>query len=162
MWRRREILGALGTGVAGLALAANKTEGADRPSGDDDPKYAGMKKSCSEACGNCAEACNKTFHYCVEQASTGKVRHAKVAQTVADCAAFCALSAQMISRKSVMMTLSCRACADACRRCAQECEAFDTDLDMTICVDACKRCEESCREMVKAIGAESRSDSKAG
>jgi hypothetical protein len=152
MWRRRDILGALGTGAAGLALVANKAQAFDQASGGDDPKHAGMAKSCCDACGNCAEACNKAFHHCIEQASAGKPRHAKMAQMVADCAAFCALSATMISRHSMLMTLSCRACADACRRCAQECATLDTDIDMRICVDACQRCEESCRNMVKAMG----------
>jgi hypothetical protein len=155
MWRRRDILGALGTGAAGLALIATKTKAAYGQSGADDPKHAGMTKSCCDTCGDCAVACNKAFHHCVEQASNGKPRHGKMAQTVADCAAFCALSATMISRKSLMMVLSCQACADACRRCARECEIFDTDLDMTICKDACVKCEESCRNMVKAMGAES-------
>jgi len=161
MWRRREVLGALGTGVAGLAFVVNKTEASDRQSGEDDPKHAGMTKSCCDACGDCANACNKAFHHCLEQASAGKARHAKMAQTVADCAAFCALSAEMISRHSMMMTMSCRACADACRRCAQECETFDTDIDMKICLDACQRCEESCRNMVKAMGDGSRPGPKA-
>ena len=113
MWRRRDILGALGTGAAGLALVANKAQAFDQASGGDDPKHAGMAKSCCDACGACAEACNKAFHHCVEQASAGKPRHAKMAQMVADCAAFCALSAEMISRHSTLMILSCRACADA-------------------------------------------------
>jgi hypothetical protein len=152
MWRRRDILGAFGTGAAGLALMANKTEASNHQSGEDVPKHVGMAKSCCDACGTCAEACNKAFHHCIEQASAAKPRHAKMAQTVADCAAFCALSAAMISRQSAMMTLSCRACADACRRCAQECETFDTDIDMKICLDACQRCEESCRNMVKTMG----------
>jgi hypothetical protein len=155
MWRRRELLGALGTGAAGLTLMINKAQASDRPSGDDDSKHAGMKKSCCDTCANCAEACNKAFHHCLEQAAAGKPQHARMAQTVADCAAFCALSAALISRKSMMMILSCRACADACRRCAQECETFDTDLDMKICADACQRCEESCRNMVKVMGADS-------
>jgi hypothetical protein len=152
MLKRREILGALGTGAAGLALFSGKNAAAFGQSGTDDPKHAGMKKSCCDACGECAQACNKTFHHCVEQASANKSGHARMAQTVADCAAFCALSAEMISRHSKMMALSCRACADACRQCAKECATFDTDLDMKICVDACQRCEESCRNMVKAMG----------
>jgi NAD-dependent dihydropyrimidine dehydrogenase PreA subunit len=152
MLKRREILGALGTGAAGLALFARNTDAAAGQSGTDDPKHAGMKHSCCDACGECAQACNKAFHISVELASAGKPRYARMAQTVADCAAFCALSAQMISRNSVLMTLSCQACADACQRCGQECETFDTDLDMKICLDACKRCEESCRNMVKAMG----------
>jgi hypothetical protein len=43
-------------------------------------------------------------------------------------------------------------CADACHRCAQECESFDTDVDMKICFDACQKSEETCRNMVKAMG----------
>jgi len=152
MLRRREILTALGTGAAGVALLARRSDAAGGQSSADDPKHAGMAKSCCDACGTCAEACNKAFHHCIEQASAGKPRHGKMAQTVADCAAFCTLSAQMIARHSMMMVLSCRACADACRRCAQECETFDTDIDMKICLDACQRCEESCRNMVKTMG----------
>ena len=154
MWRRREVLGALGTGAAGLAFVASKTEVAAGQSGEDDPKHAGMRNSCCDACGECAKACNKAFHHCVEQAAAGKSRHAKMAQIVADCAAFCALSAEMINRQSAMMVSSCRACAEVCRQCAQECQTFDTDLDMKICLDACERCEESCRNMVKAMGTE--------
>jgi hypothetical protein len=151
MWRRREIFGALGTGAAGLALIAAKSAVADQDSGAEDPKHAGMKKSCCDTCGECAQACNKAFHHCLEQASGGKPRHAKMAQTVADCAAFCALSSELISRHSMMMALSCRACADACHQCAEECETFDADLDMKACLEACKRCEESCRNMVKSM-----------
>jgi hypothetical protein len=104
MLKRREILGALGMSAAGIALWADKTLATAAQSGDDDPKHAGMKKSCCDACGECAQACNKAFHHCVEQAAGGKPRHAKMAQTVADCAAFCALSAEMISRQSMMMS----------------------------------------------------------
>jgi hypothetical protein len=154
MWRRRELLGALGTGAAGLALMARRTGAADTGPTDGDPKHAGMEKSCYGACNDCAEACNKAFHHCVEQASAGKPRHGKMAQTVVDCAAFCGLSAELISRHSTMMVFSCQACADACRRCAQECESFDTDLDIKLCFEACQRCEESCRNMVKAMGAD--------
>ena len=152
--RRRELLGALGTGAAGLAFIANRTDAAEAGRDDGDPKHAGMEKSCCDACGDCAQACNKAFHHCVEQAAAGKARHARMAQTVADCAAFCALSTEMISRHSMMMVFSCQACGDACRRCAQECESFDTDLDMKLCFEACQRCEESCRNMVKAMGAD--------
>jgi hypothetical protein len=160
MWRRRELLGALGTGAAGLALIAKGSQAADPTSAQDDPKHAGMQKSCYDACNECALACNKAFHHCVQQASAGKPRHATVAQTVADCAAFCALSAELIARRSTMMVFSCQGCADACRRCARDCESFDTDLEMKICLDACQRCEESCRNMVKEMGADPGPESK--
>jgi len=155
MWRRREIIAALGTAAAGPVLLAKSTDAANRPSGEDDPKHAGMRKSCCDACGHCAEACNKAFHHCLEQAAAGKARYATMAQTVADCAAFCTLSAEMIARQSAMMILSCRACADACGRCGHECDTFNSDVEMKTCADACQRCEESCRNMVKEMGAES-------
>jgi hypothetical protein len=154
MWKRREILGALATGAAGVALAVNRTDAADDTPGEDRAKLAATMKSCGDICGDCAEACNKAFHHCLEQAAAGKAPHAKMAQITADCAAFCALSAQMISRSSAMMALSCQACAQACARCAHDCETFDTDLQMKVCLDSCKRCEESCRTMVKTMGAD--------
>jgi hypothetical protein len=154
MWRRRELLGALATGAAGLTVATGKVSAAQTTAQADTPEHAAMKKSCCEICAECADACNKAFHHCIQQAAGGKLPHARMAQTVVDCAAFCALSAQMISRGSRMMSLACGACAEACRTCAQECESFDTDLEMKICLDACKRCEESCRNMVKVMGDE--------
>ena len=162
MWKRRQILGLLGTGAAGLAFVGTKANADLQQSGRDDPRHAGMKKSCCDACGECAQACDKAFHHSLEQASAGKPAYARLAQTVADCAAFCNLSAQMIARGSTMMLLSCRACADACRRCAQECGVFDTDLDIKICTEACQRCEESCRNMIKAMGAETGPAPKTG
>ena len=38
---------------------------------------------------------------------------------------------------------------------AQECEAFDTDLELKVCSQECQRCEESCRKMVGGGGVES-------
>jgi hypothetical protein len=151
MWKRREVLGALALGTAGVTLAAKQTEAAQDPS-EGDAKHKAMMKTCCDICGECAEACNKAFHHCLEQAAAGKAPYARTAQITADCASFCALSAQLIARHSMLMAASCRACADACRRCASDCETFDTDLALKTCVDACKRCEESCRNMVKAMG----------
>jgi hypothetical protein len=152
MWKRREVLGGFATGLAGLAVVANNSADAAGQPSEGDPKHAGTMSACCDTCGECARACNKAFHHCVEQAAAGKPRHAKMAQIVADCAAFCALSAEMIARNSTLMALSCRACADACRRCARECEASDKDSVMKTCLEACERCEESCRNMVKAMG----------
>jgi hypothetical protein len=75
-----------------------------------------------------------------------------MAQTLADCAAFCALSAEMLARTSTLGLISCAACADACKRCATECESFDTDMEMKSCQQECLRCEESCRKMAQSAG----------
>lgn len=155
MWRRRELLGVLGTGAAGFAILTTRSEAeaaAEAQSAAHDPKHMAMLKECAEACGHCEATCNSTFHHCLMMAAAGKTQHARMAQMVADCAAFCNLSAAMIERHSVLMAESCRACAEACRRCAKECESSDTDELMKACITACRRCEESCRNMVRAMG----------
>jgi hypothetical protein len=161
MWRRRELFGALGTGAAGLALLANRSEAAQGQAPVPEPKHSGldprhaeMLRTCEEACGHCEATCETTFHHCIKMAGQGKTNHASMAQMVADCAAFCSLSATMIARHSSLMVESCRACAEACRRCAQECGSADVDETMKTCITACRRCEESCRNMVRAMGGE--------
>jgi hypothetical protein len=161
MWKRRELFGVLGTGAAGLALMANRSEAGDERAAQagekhagPDPRHEAMLRECDEACGHCEAACNAAFHHCISQAAAGKAEHAKMAQLVVDCAAFCTLSAAMISRHSSLMIESCRACAEACHRCAEECGTAAADEMMKTCATACKRCEESCRNMVKAMGGE--------
>jgi len=159
MWNRRELIGVMGTGAAGLALLSRRSEAGDEqiaPAAGQqhshDPRHSAMLKECAEACGHCEAACNEAFHHCVAQAGAGKAEHARMAQMVIDCAAFCSLSAAMIARHSALMVESCRACAEACRRCAEECSSSGSDEHTKNCVAACKRCEESCRNMVKAMG----------
>jgi hypothetical protein len=151
MWTRRNLLGTVAAGAAGVALAA-RSASAQNPAGTDHPEHDVMWKTCANTCGDCAKACNSAFHHCLTQAALAKGHHSRMAQTVADCAAFCALSAEMLSRKSTFAVLSCGACADACKRCAQECESFDTDLEMKACQQDCLRCEESCRKMIQSAG----------
>jgi len=161
MWNRRELLGVLGTGAAGLALLTNRSEAGDEqvaPAADGhhahDGPHSAMMKECAEACGHCEAACNEAFHHCVAQAGAGKAEHARMAQMVIDCAAFCNLSATLITRHSPLMVESCRACEAACRQCAEHCSHSASDEVMKNCVEACKKCEESCRKMVAAMGGE--------
>jgi len=76
--RRRELLGVLGTGAAGLAFLSNHSDvaAADDKSG----KHAEMLKECAEACGHCEATCNAMFHHCLRLAAEGKAHHAKMAQ----------------------------------------------------------------------------------
>ena len=152
MWRRRDVLGALGTSAGGMALLAGTAAVADG-SDDSNSKHAAMMRDCDEACGHCEAACQKAFHHCINQAASGKPNHAKMAQTTADCAAFCSLSAELIARESAFMVLSCQACAQACSQCAGECESFANDPLMKACMTACQKCEETCRNMVRMMGA---------
>ena len=150
MWTRRKLIGTVATGAAGFAVVAQRTE-AQNASGIGENQHNVMTKTCCDTCGDCAKACNKAFHYCLTQAAAGKREHTRMAAMVADCAAFCALSSELLARSSSLMLLSCRACADACARCAAECASFDADLDMKMCLQECQRCEDSCRKMVKAM-----------
>jgi hypothetical protein len=137
---------------------ASRSEAAlnQQPTSAHDPKHSAMLRACEEACGHCEATCNTTFHHCLAQAAAGKTHHARMAQMVADCAAFCNLSAMMIARHSPLMVESCRACAEACRECAQACGSSDLDDIMKACVESCRRCEESCRNMVRAMGGQRR------
>jgi len=151
MWTRRNLIGTAFAGATGVALVARRAS-AQNPAGADHSEHDVMWKTCANTCDDCAKACNAAFHHCLTQAAIAKGPHARMAQTLVDCAAFCRLSAEMLSRKSVLATLSCGACADACKRCAQECESFDSDLEMKACQQDCRRCEESCRKMIQSAG----------
>lgn len=156
MWNRRDVFAAVGTGAAGLALLSGRSRAAAgqgparvASDGKHNHEHSKMMKDCEEACGHCAATCNTTFHHCVSLAASGHSDHAKAAQILADCAAFCTLSAAMIARSSPLMYVSCQSCAEACNHCAQECERFHESDEMKTCGEACRRCEKSCREMVQ-------------
>jgi hypothetical protein len=151
MWTRRNLIGTAVAGATGVALALGRAS-AQNPAGADHSEHEMMWKTCGDTCGDCAKACNKAFHHCITQAGLAKGQHARMAQMVADCAAFCALSAEMLTRHSAFAFYSCGACADACKRCAQECESFDIDLELKSCQQECLRCEESCRKMIQSAG----------
>jgi hypothetical protein len=147
MWTRRNLIETVAFGATGL-LAGARYAGAQAASDTVHVHDDAMWKACGDTCDACAKACNKAFHHCVTQAASGKGQHARMAQIAADCAAFCALSAEMVQRSSALALLSCTACAGACKLCAQECDSFDGDQEMKVCAEECRRCEESCRKMV--------------
>ena len=144
---RREILGLLGAGAAGLAafavVGADATESPEHP---DNPHEA-----CLKACTACATQCAAMRHHCIEQLEAGKKEYAKALQLIADCEAFCTLSASMIARLSPLMAYSCGACADACHDCAKECDQFDS-APLKECAERCRACEKTCRDMIRAMG----------
>ncbi len=146
---RREILGVLGAGAAGLtALSAG--EAAAQQGKEHAHHHDKTHEDCLKACGDCAKACDETFHHCVMMVGEGKKEHAKSVQLLSDCAGFCALSACMIAKHSPLMMHSCMACAEACKETAAEVGKFDSDA-MKDAVKMLNRCEESCRNMVKAM-----------
>jgi hypothetical protein len=148
--KRREMLGVLGAGAAGLAALSSaeaQTPHANEPAGAHDKVHVDCLKACSE----CARMCDETFHHCYMQVAEGKRDHARPLHLVSDCAGFCGLSASMIAKHSPLMVQSCAACAEACRITATEVEKFDSDF-MKRASQSLRNCERSCTEMVRAMG----------
>lgn len=93
-------------------------------------------------------------------ASDGSGHAAAMAMPMKDCIDLCAASHAMCletanyvassSRSPAsapLLTILCRACADACDQCARECEQRRDDPQLTHCAEACRRCAEGCRHM---------------
>ncbi|HEV3167471.1 MAG TPA: four-helix bundle copper-binding protein [Isosphaeraceae bacterium] len=138
---RREWLGMLGVGAVGAAALAGGEAKADH--------HAHSEKNhtdCIKACNECTEECNKTFDHCFEMVESGQAKHARAARITNDCAAFCALAAQLIGREGPLMVQACHACVEACELCASECEKIASP-QMKQCAKACRECARTCREM---------------
>ena len=139
---RRELLGVLGAGAAGLVAVGGGTARADQ---HDPHEHDGHIK----VIGDCAKVCNEAAHHCLEQLRKGgphAEHHAKAHEAAMDCQAFCVLTATLVARSSPYARYAHGACADACRDCAAACEGHQ-DAIMKECVKACRECEKVCRQM---------------
>jgi hypothetical protein len=141
---RREILGVVGVGFAGITLGATEAR-AQHPHHHDK-----LHGECLKACEACATICNETFHHCFHKVRDGHADHHRTAILTIDCQEFCRLSAELMARESPLIATACLACADACNLCGVECSRHD-DPQIKECAEACKKCEETCRALAKAI-----------
>lgn len=135
---RRELLGVLGAGAAGLVVMSGGTARADN-------EHDGHIKTIGE----CAKVCNEAAHHCLTQIKKGGPHaeyHAKAHEAAMDCQAFCTLTAALTARSSPMARYAHQACADACRDCAAACQGQQDEI-MKECVKACQECEKACRSM---------------
>lgn len=143
---RRELLGLLGAGVAGLVTVGSGTARADHEHEHDEH---------IKTIGNCAKVCNEAAHHCLTELRKGggvhTEYHAKAHEAAMDCQAFCVLTATLMARSSPYAKYAHPACADACRDCAAACEGQQDEI-MKECVKACRGCEEVCRRMIKSDG----------
>ena len=149
---RRELFGAVGAAAAGAWALGGASALADEK--DHHHHLEKVNEDCLKACGECAKACNMMATHCLDKVVEGqgpmKV-HAMAHALATDCAAFCVLSATMISRSSQLMEYACDACAKACRSCAAECEKAQNDEVMKDCAAKCRDCEKTCTEMVRSM-----------
>jgi hypothetical protein len=137
---RRELLGVLSAGAAGLAVLGGASARAD-----EGHEHDGHIKTLNE----CAKVCNEASHHCLGEVKKGgphAEHHAKAHEAAMDCQAFCTLTAALMARSSPMAKYAHAACADACRDCAAACEGHQ-DAIMKECVQACHDCEKVCRPM---------------
>jgi len=143
---RREMLGIVGAGAAGLAALGGGEARADHKEKEKD----NIHEKCAEACFECAEECNEAFHHCYKMVASGKAEYAKAMHLCVDCGDMCSTSGKLVSRMSPLMVHTCRACGECCDDCLAECEKLN-DPAMKECIEALKACSKTCKEMTKAM-----------
>ncbi len=129
------------SGHASMQNMANK-EGTHHSNAD--------MESCIKLCHECHALCNQTIAYCLKRGGS----HAAPdhIQLFIDCAQMCMVTADYLTRQSVIHDRVCRVCADACRLCAESCDKMAGDNLVKQCADLCRRCSESCASMgTKAV-----------
>jgi hypothetical protein len=148
---RRELLGYMGIGAAGLL--ATGPAGAVAGGKERDEGHASEH---AKTIGRCALACNEAAHFSLEhlkkEGSEEREHHAKAHELATDCQAFCTLAATLTARSSPLAQYAHQACAEACRCCADECEKGHGEV-MENCARMCRECSELCRRMSKSPGA---------
>jgi hypothetical protein len=101
---------------------------------------------------DCMERLSHSHTMCLSMAMTHCLeaggRHARPQhlRLMMDCAAFCALTNDMLAHKSQFHNAVCGLCADICETCAEDCERLD---GMEDCAAACRGAAESCRVAAK-------------
>jgi len=143
---RRELLGLLGAGTAGLLLTRGAEARADGKAAVDMSEHV-------KVIGECAKACNEAAHHCLKKLADDSTQHrehhAKAHELTMDCQAFCTLTASLAARSSPLAHYAHQACAEACRCCADECEKGQDEI-MKACAQKCRECERICKAMSKA------------
>jgi len=103
-------------------------------------------ESCIKLCHECHAMCNQTIAQCLKLGgSHAAPDHIKL---FIDCAQMCMITADYLTRESVIHDRVCKVCADVCRLCAESCDkvAGDNQL-LKQCADMCRHCSESCASM---------------
>jgi len=137
------------TCLNGVSAPDSRYTGDDQaPKKVKDSHHSDMMMSCAKACSDCQRACDMCSAHCVAMLTEGKTQHAKTMQMCNDCAALCAVSAQIVARHGPLLQVTCTACADACNQCAKACDAHKEDEHMKHCAEQCRLCEKACRTMI--------------
>jgi hypothetical protein len=99
-------------------------------------------RQCIQDCLECANICDQTVAYCLEQGGEhARVEHVNLLR---DCEESCTMTASMMGRKSRFSLQHRELCAIVCGACAEACNTMADDAQMSACAEACRRCQESC------------------
>ena len=94
---------------------------------------------------DCAQVCNQTLAYCLDQG--GDHVEASHLKAMIDCIDVCTLTARLHGRGSPLGEQAMELCAEACKACEESCEGFEGDETMQLCAATCRECYEHCRSM---------------
>jgi hypothetical protein len=151
MLQRRVLQFAAVVLMTGLLVPSGQA-GGDKDKGKEGGHHHAMFQKCAKACNDCQRMCDACSHHCAHLIAEGKKEHMKTLHSCQDCAAICAVSAQISARGGPYAGLICKTCAEACKRCGEACDKVSDDKMMKECADECRRCEKTCMEMVEHIG----------
>lgn len=141
---RRNMLGVLGAGAAGLVALG----GTARAQQHEHQEH-------SKALDDCRDLCGRAAHHCLGEIRKGGPNaeaHARAHELTMDCQQFCSLATDLTSRGSSVAHHAHAACAEVCRACAEACDKVAGDKVMQDCARACREAEKHCRQMAKAGG----------
>lgn len=156
---RREVFGALGAtvvGLAGLEAPAQDKGAPDKASTHTRRHF----QKCAKLCADCMTQCEANFRHCADLVADGRKDHARAMHLSNDCAELCAMAARLAARMSPLAFPTAEACAKACDSCATECEKHTSEEQMRTCAQACRDCAKECRTMISHIGHEHGHDHK--
>lgn len=137
---RREMLGVVGAGAAGLVAMGGTARA------DDQGPHAEHLKTLDE----CANTCGRAAHHCLDQIRKGGQNaeaHALAHELAMDCQATCSLATDLTARGSRVAHHVHGACAEVCAQCAKACEQAGDDEIMKECARICREAEKVCRQM---------------
>ena len=117
-----------------------------------------QNKAAIATCQSCANICNRCSDDMIGMEShDNRELMARCVRLCRDCADVCSLSANWMSRSSILSNKICRVCAEVCTVCAEACEEHAPHHALCgPCAAECRKCVAVCLEMAGAAQSQSR------
>lgn len=133
---RRELFSSVGTGIAAAGFM-NLTE----------PALAAQHRHAevTQKLHACADLCNVCADACLTKLAQGTKEVGASARSCTDCASVCALTAQLVARRSPFGIAALKFCMDVCIKCAETCEKTTECEECNPCAKLCRECADACK-----------------